>query len=600
MNTANPNLQGVTTITSCTLVYNTTGALGPETTGTSNSIEIGNGTLQFNSAVGGNFSYSLADPIKFWGTGGISIVLLDYTTRTATLSGPITLDTDARFYGAPLYYNFGTAQIISSGVISESAAGKNVRIEGDVALSGTNTFTGKVYVGNGLSNNARVTVPVFNDDGTAGPLGAGSGLQLGNSAGDGYDGEVIYTGGTVSSNRTIQIEGNNGTVGVSSPSSKLTLTGFISGSGSGSSHNFEKSGPGSLVLKAANTFTGQTQLANGTLIVSNPGALGTSSSAIQVGTYSHTAASDNLSLLLENGITLSRPVYVNNYNTTGTTTLGLAGSGAGTFAGGITLTHNTVVKADTGGTINFTTGAVTGTGSVSITKTGAGTATFSGGITLPGGGITVVDGGELVLNNTASLVSPVSLARGVTVISGTLTLGTTTATNTLTIPNYYMRGAGASNLTWKLAALTSTDAAQFDNLQVNTGGIADSLEIETGATLTVDLSLLGVSSRPTVGNFSLNDPFWATVQTWDVVHFAGSGSNSLTAGALNPFTVANGVWAGGTFDSFVGGGAGAFAGFAAGDVFLRFTPTAVPEPSTYALLALGGTFLLLTRLRRRV
>ena len=65
LNTANPNLQGVTTITSGTLVYNTTGALGPETTGTSNSIEIGNGTLQFNSAVGGNFSYSLAEPIKF-------------------------------------------------------------------------------------------------------------------------------------------------------------------------------------------------------------------------------------------------------------------------------------------------------------------------------------------------------------------------------------------------------------------------------------------------------------------------------------------------------------------------------------------------------
>lgn len=65
LNIANPDLQGVTAIANGTLVYNTTGALGPETTGTSNSIEIGNGTLQFNSAVGGNFSYSLAEPIKF-------------------------------------------------------------------------------------------------------------------------------------------------------------------------------------------------------------------------------------------------------------------------------------------------------------------------------------------------------------------------------------------------------------------------------------------------------------------------------------------------------------------------------------------------------
>ena len=58
-----------------------------------------------------------------------------------------------------------------------------------------------------------------------------------------------------------------------------------------------------------------------------------------------------------------------------------------------------------------------------------------------------------------------------------------------------------------------------------------------------------------------------------------------------------GVWAGGVFDTFVGGGEGEFAGFAAGDVYLRFTP--VPEPSTYALLGLGGLMTGCGWLRRR-
>ncbi|MDI1318997.1 MAG: hypothetical protein PSW75_02235, partial [bacterium] len=234
LNTANPGLAGVTTLTRGTLVYNHPGALGPETAG--NGIVIGQGTLNFNYVSGGDFSYSLADPITISGTNEFaphfSIEFETYASRSATLTGPITLQQDVKFQGGPLN-DYGSAQIISTGVISESSAGKNVRIVGDVALSGANTFTGKLYLGNGYNDDGRVTVPVFNDDLADGPLGAGSGLQLGYNAGEGgAHGEVMYTGGTASSNRTIQIEGDLGVLRVSNPSSTLTLTGIISGSGS--------------------------------------------------------------------------------------------------------------------------------------------------------------------------------------------------------------------------------------------------------------------------------------------------------------------------------------------------------------------------------
>jgi len=321
LNIANPGLQGLITIGSGTLLYNHAGAIGPESGGTPNSIEIGDGVLRFGSVTGGDFAYTLADSILISGSNSnsprISIVEDGSSTRSVTLTGPITLQEDARFKGGDPYAA-GRAQIISSGVIS--GVGKNVRIEGDVVLSGANTFTGQVIVAfaNAYSGNSRVTIPVFNDDLTAGPLGPALVLVLGRDAGEGGpSGEVFYTGGTATSNRTIQIEGNSGTIGVTNSASTLTLTGVISGSGGSVSHDLEKAGPGTLVLKGDNTFEGDTNLTNGTLIVGHNNALGTNGEAeVELGT-DRTGTTDNLSLLLENGVTLAKEVQSIITTTTG-------------------------------------------------------------------------------------------------------------------------------------------------------------------------------------------------------------------------------------------------------------------------------------------
>lgn len=591
LNTANPDLAGVTKINNGTLIYNHPGALGPETAG--NGIEIGNGTLRFDYVSGGDFSYSLADPITITGSGSnphFSIAFATYGTRSATLSGPIVLDSDVYFAGGPLD-DYGTARINSTGVISETEPGMGILVTGDVGLSGTNTFTGVIRIGDNYSDDGRLSVPVFNNNGVAGPLGAGTGLVLGYDDGEGgAGGEVFYTGGTATSDRSILIDGDWGTIGVSSAATTLTLTGQISGSGGSTYHDFEKTGPGTLVLRGDNTFEGETYLTDGTLIAGHNNALG--ADYVEVGYDSPSNA--KLGLLLENGVTLGLDVDIGNDNNDGgTTTLGLSGTGSATFGGEIYIQRSVGVNVDSGGTLTFADYFSDGSGGGSITKTGGGKAVFSSTIDLRGGGLNV-NGGKVVLNSAGTT----SLAGGLNVNGGgSVSLGDSVAA-TLTVP---ILRFGGGNWSWKLAGLSTSDTAQFDRMVVNTGITEGTnynyMEIESGSTLTVDLSLLGISSRPENSTAALNHVFWQSEEYWQLIAFSGTGNNDRTPGELNPFTVTNGTWAGGIFDTFVGGGEGEFSGFNPGDVYLRFTP--VPEPSTWMLLGLGGMLAGLRRLRRR-
>ncbi len=608
LNTANPDLLGVTTISKGTLVYNQDGALGPGTVG--NGIVIGDGTLHFNNVIGGSFAYVLADPISITAQDDfnphISIAFETYASRSVTLSGPIALTADAWFAGGP-FSDMGTAQIISSGVISDTGnPGRDVKIEGDVFLSGTNTFTGKVIVAmvNNYSGDSRVTVPEFNDEGEPGPLGAGSGLELGRNAGEGGpDGEVIYTGGNATSNRTIQIEGDTGVIGITNSATTLTLTGVISGSDSGSAHQFEKTGPGTLVLRGDNTFSGETQLTNGTLVVGHNDALGTGSS-VDVGT-DNSSPSDNISLLLENGISLGKNIEVYNNNSSGSSTLGLAGTGTATFGGDVYLQRNIDVKVGTNGSLLFTGHLSDGSSGGTVNKTGVGLAVFSGGVDISGS--FDVSQGELRLNGAVNVSQTIDVYSGGTLsgnatinqglfVAGGGTLSPGDGVGTLTVDLAYLSNSGAGvAIKWQLGALTTSDTAQFDRI-VFTGAGTNS-EIYETTHLDLDLSLLGIS-QPTNANLLLNDLFWQSVQTWAVIDFTnGSGTDNLADGFLHPLLVSNATWAGGTFDTFVGGGAGEFAAFAAGDVYLRFTPTAVPEPATSALLLGLGSVLMLLRRR---
>lgn len=489
-----------------------------------------------------------------------------------------------------------------SGVISET--GGAGMFTAYATVTGANTFTGTLEAG-------RLTISNFNNAGVAGPLGMGNSVQLGYDYEGPASGELVYTGGSASSNRGVELF-HDSTIRVTSSSTALTLTGVIAKDTdplASTSPDLTKAGPGALVLRGNNTYNGTTRLLDGALILGHNNALGTATDVVRIGDGS--ASSNSLSLLLEGGVTLARDIDVFDDNSSGTTTLGV-GSGIGTFSGTVFLERDINVTAPAASELRFT-GLVHDDIEVDpiITKTGAGRVVFSGGVDLAAGGFTVQQG-ELRLNATNNLAYGISVQSGAT-LSGTGTInigpgytavmqggsvlqpGSQGTGGTITFGSLEMMSG--SRIGWELLVMSTTPGT-FDRVVVNTGA-GQSLVITSGAQITVDLSLLAISQRPLNSSPALNDPFWQVVQTWQVVDFTGTGTNALSPGALNPLSVTNpAAYPGGTFDTFVGGGGGEFAAFSSGDVYLRFTP--VPEPSTYALLGLGGALLGLRRWRRRI
>jgi autotransporter-associated beta strand protein len=151
---------------------------------------------------------------------------------------------------------------------------------------------------------------------------------------------------------------------------------------------FTKNGVGEVSLTAANTYTGQTTVNDGLLIVRDSLALGT--------TAGGTVVNSGAVLDLESGVAI------------GAEALTLAGTGQGSFgalnsiagsnswAGNITLSGNATISVDLGDFLNLS-GSING--AFDITKTASGTLIFSGG-TASSFDEMFVNAGTLVLDKT--------------------------------------------------------------------------------------------------------------------------------------------------------------------------------------------------------
>jgi autotransporter-associated beta strand protein len=148
------------------------------------------------------------------------------------------------------------------------------------------------------------------------------------------------------------------TIDVVGTSTTLTLSGVLSGTNS-----ITKEGTGTLVLSAANTYSGGTAINTGTLRAGNNAALGTGAATVASG-----AALDLYGYTISNALSLAGQLS----STVGALT---NSSGAGTASGAITLTANTSF----GGSHAFTVSGVIA-GAFNVTKVGAGTTTFTAGI----------------------------------------------------------------------------------------------------------------------------------------------------------------------------------------------------------------------------
>jgi len=136
---------------------------------------------------------------------------------------------------------------------------------GTLFLGGAlNTFTGQVS-----ANEGTISVTSVNNNSTNGPFGNSNfPIVLGSNE---KSGTLSYTGSTTTSNKPFTLtSGGTGIIDVTTAGTTYASTGIIDGSGS-----LTKNGAGTLTLSANNTFSGNSVLNAGTLIVASNSALGT-------------------------------------------------------------------------------------------------------------------------------------------------------------------------------------------------------------------------------------------------------------------------------------------------------------------------------------
>jgi fibronectin-binding autotransporter adhesin len=382
-----------------------------------NGVYPAGGTLTLGA--GGGAGYIGAPSVKVTGGSGSGAMAI------ANLSGGVvtgvTLTNPGQNYqaGDTLTFSFtggGASTVASpfpytltaSDVATNISGGVTKVGAGTLVVSGTNTYTG------GTNLNAG-TITVANNS----ALGTGT---------------LTMAAGTALS----WLSGNNYTVGngialTGDPSfappagTTQTLTGVISdGSSPGT---LEMLGPGTLILTAANTYTGGTTISAGTLQLGNGG---TSGSVVGNVTDNGTLAFNRSDTLTFGGV-ISGSGAVNQIGT-GTTIL----TGANTYSGGTLISAGTL-QLGNGGTSGSTTGNVTNNATLAFNRsdnvTFGGVISGSGAVNQTGSGSTIltaantytgatnVNAGALYVNgNQSAATGATTVASGAT-LGGTGTIG---------------------------------------------------------------------------------------------------------------------------------------------------------------------------------
>lgn len=318
---------------------------------------------------------------------------------------------------------------------------------GTLVMSGANTYTGRTVINQG-------TLRISQSSG----LGATPATVTGDS--------VTLNGGTLefnstsstslNANRGFSIGGAGGTILVSN-SGGFTINGIVADV-SGQAGMLTKTGSGTLTLTpgSANTYSGGTLVASGTLRYGRTGSLGTG--AVQLGS----AGGGNATL--ENtlgGWNTSNDITV-AAGSGGTLTLAYSSTAAfsGVFSGDITLNDNLTLHSDaiegfamriTGGISGASDLTKTGTGMVRIEtdNTGySGTTTISGGTlqlgSFAGSAAGSIGNGEIINNATLRINRSNAFAMS-NLISGSGNVTQTgTGTTTLNNANTYSGGTTVS------------------------------------------------------------------------------------------------------------------------------------------------------------
>lgn len=397
------------------------------------------GTLQLGSAT------PLATGSNVVITGTLDIDGTAATTGAISGSGTIT---NSSATAGTLSTNTGSASATFSGVVKDGTGSVALAKlgSGTLTLTGANTYSGDTTITAGtLQIGAANALPT-----SAQIVGAGGAFDIG-----GFSvtiGSLSGTGSVTDSAAaaTLTTNGNN---------SSTTYAGVIS-DGSGPL-SLVKAGTGTLTLAGANTFTGTTTVAAGTLQLGKSNTLSSGTDVNVTGTLDMGGFSDVIGSLAGSGTV---------ENSVGSATLNANGDNASTAFTG--------VIEDLSGTL-------------SLTKSGTGSLTLSGSNTYSGA--TKISAGTLVVNGSQPS-SAVTLEGGTLAGTGTVgAVGSSTSSGTLS------PGAPVGILTIGSLNLTAGSPSLTVALNGATVGSGYS-QLATGGTINVNGATLALSLGYTPAN----------------------------------------------------------------------------------------------------
>lgn len=465
------------------------------------STTVSAGTLRVSDIGDGgeasNLGASTADASNLVLEGGT----LQYTGGTATTDRGFTLVNGGA--SRTVEVSNGAANLTFTGLVtSPDDAGLTKAGPGTLTLAnGANDYVGVTTVSGGT-----LAATTLTDGGEASSIGAAS-SDPANIVLAG--GTLAYTGGTTGSDRGMTFGGGGGGIGVSDAATTLTLSGILTGTA------LRKSGPGTLVLSGANTYTNGTTVEAGTLRAGAENVFGTGGMTVAAGTLLDLDGFDNRVNTLGGAGDIDLGAGTLTVNSGGTFTGTISGSGGltragtnqftlvlagcnNTYTGATTITNSTTLSVDCLADGGEASGIGASSSAASNLVFGNGFLQYTGGSVVTDRGFTLASGAGVInvadaattLEFTGAISGGGQLRKdgaGTLVLSGTngSTGGTRVTAGTLRAGSTTALGSGALALDNATGVLFDMDG--FDNsVAYLAGGGANGGALEFGgATLTL-------------------------------------------------------------------------------------------------------------------